>query len=288
MTSTENRLIEERKQGIREWKKSYLEALVDKLQPFGDVLQIGFDLGFAAERIQSFRPKNHTIIEADAKIAEEAKKWASKHSNVTIIQNDWKKALSKLGTFDAIFFDDYALDDEMELMKRVSPDVLSQTSSQVKDLLKTLEEQLSKTKANFSDQEIAEFLKKVDKKYLQKLPRFFKKLKEKKHITEEQYKNTVKKYHLAEEQTELQPKGFAQSTVLEFLEKGLKHLRKGGRFSCVFSDLTSKYEDSAFFEKIITNPELEFQEQLVTFNVPNFSKYYKADAGLITLIEKMV
>ena len=50
-------------QVMMEWEKPYMHACIDALKPFGDVLEIGFGLGYSAERIQTYHPKSHTIIE---------------------------------------------------------------------------------------------------------------------------------------------------------------------------------------------------------------------------------
>src|SRR5690242_19398122 len=92
-----------------EWEESYLRALVDVLQPSGNVLEIGFNLGLAATHIQTYQPKSHTIIEANPSTAEAARQWAKNYSHVTVLNASWEKALPELGKFDAVFFDDYSV-----------------------------------------------------------------------------------------------------------------------------------------------------------------------------------
>ena len=45
-------------------------------------------------------------------IAEKARTWAESYSHVTIIEDTWQNALSQLGIYDCIFFDDYPLESE--------------------------------------------------------------------------------------------------------------------------------------------------------------------------------
>jgi len=102
-------LQDDEHQVMMEWEKPYMEACIDKLQPKGDVLEIGFGMGYSATQIQKYKPKSHTIIEMDPMVIEKAKKWAEDYDNITIVQGTWQKELSKLGTFDEIFFDDFPL-----------------------------------------------------------------------------------------------------------------------------------------------------------------------------------
>ena len=53
---------------MMEWEKPYMKALIKKLNPKGDVLEIGFGLGYSANEIQKYKIKSHTIIEADPTI----------------------------------------------------------------------------------------------------------------------------------------------------------------------------------------------------------------------------
>ena len=61
-------------QVMMEWEKPYMEACIDKLQPKGDVLEIGFGMGYSATAIQKNKPKSHTIIEMDPIVIKKLKK----------------------------------------------------------------------------------------------------------------------------------------------------------------------------------------------------------------------
>ena len=50
---------------MMEWEKPYMEASIDILKPTGDVLEIGFGLGYSANAIQKYDINMHTIIETD-------------------------------------------------------------------------------------------------------------------------------------------------------------------------------------------------------------------------------
>jgi len=94
-------------QVMMEWEKEYMKDLIEKLNPFGDVLEIGFGLGISSNFIQKYNIKSHTIIECNPVVLKELKKWAKKQKHkVIIIEGRWQDVLSSLGYFDTIFFDD--------------------------------------------------------------------------------------------------------------------------------------------------------------------------------------
>lgn len=94
-------------QTMMEWEKPYMEALVDHLAPSGDVLEVGFGMGYSASQIQKHNINTHTIIENDPVVLENLRVWAkSQPHKVIIIEDTWMNALRYLGKFDSIFFDD--------------------------------------------------------------------------------------------------------------------------------------------------------------------------------------
>ena len=71
----------------------------------GDVLEIGFGMGIAAERIQTQRPRSHTIVECHPQILERLHQWARGRENVTIVEGEWYEVRHELGTYDGILYD---------------------------------------------------------------------------------------------------------------------------------------------------------------------------------------
>lgn len=275
---------------LQVWKKGYLEAAIDTLRPKGKVLEIGFGNGVAAECIQSFKPGHHTIIESDNDLVMEARTWARNHPNVTIIAGDWEKELPKLGEFDAIFFGNYILEMDVALLKYLCPQDLTEATQEARNLVQKIETELSGMKVHFSDQQIEEFYNKVGKKNLDRLPRFFYKLKERGHITDKQYQEVTKKYHLEKDQKGNTGaiKGAAADPMLLCLEKCLaKHMHKGSKFSGFVVDPVSRYEDSQFFDKIITNPNLNYVENAVPLKLPKAFEKEKLPDATIMVIEKL-
>ena len=105
-------------QVMMEWEKQYMVDLIEKLNPSGKVLEIGFGLGISASEIQKYDIESHTIIERDPEVLKVAHDWASKQNHtVYIVEGKWQNALHHLGTFDSIFFDDSpdVVEDELDL-----------------------------------------------------------------------------------------------------------------------------------------------------------------------------
>ena len=102
-------LQDNKHQVMMEWEKPYMEACIDKLQPKGDVLEIGFGMGYSATQIQKYKPKSHTIIEMDPIVIKRLKEWSKDYDNIVIVEGTWQEKVQGLGTFDEIFFDDFPL-----------------------------------------------------------------------------------------------------------------------------------------------------------------------------------
>ena len=81
---------------MMEWEKDYMQALVKELNPTGNVLEIGFGMGYSATAIQSYNIKSHTIIEDDQEVLKEAYKWAVKQPHkVDIVEGTWQTKLKE-------------------------------------------------------------------------------------------------------------------------------------------------------------------------------------------------
>lgn len=105
-------LSKNNEQVMMEWEKPYMEASIDALQPTGDVLEIGFGFGYSATQIMKYNPKSYTIIECDPHIIQNINQWREKYPQIPIhiIKGKWQDALSALGIFDEIYFDDFPLE----------------------------------------------------------------------------------------------------------------------------------------------------------------------------------
>ncbi len=113
-------LMNDKHQVMMQWEKPLMEKCIDELNPRnGDVLEIGFGMGYSARRIQKYNPKSHTIIEMDKNVITKAKLDLGFHptlgnyENIIWVEGTWQKELNKLGKFDFIFFDDYPLEPDL-------------------------------------------------------------------------------------------------------------------------------------------------------------------------------
>ena len=102
-------------QVMMQWEKSYMETCIDLLQPTGDVLEIGFGMGYSATQIQKYNPKSYTIVECDPTVIERCKQWSKKYNNVTIIEARWQEVIctDQLKKYDQVFFDDFPNDTQI-------------------------------------------------------------------------------------------------------------------------------------------------------------------------------
>jgi len=267
------------------WKKAYIDALIKKLQPKGAVLQVGFGIGHAAQRIQEQNPESHVIIEKDRREAGLAREWAKGRAGVTVIEGHWKEALGKLGKFDTVLYNDYPFINELEITRRYTPEETASTAKEAKELLSSLEEQISGMAVNYSDKEIDDFFETIGKNRVEELPVFFDNLKKFGFITEEQHKKIREKIASASPETApaSEPSAETVGEALEFIEACLdKHAAGGSRISCYATDAKSKTEDPLFFKRIVTNPDLKFEEDLISIDIPDCDF---SDA-LLLLIEK--
>jgi len=293
-------------QVMMEWEKPYMHACIDALKPFGDVLEIGFGLAYSAERIQSFHPKSHTIIEFHPEVAKKAREWAKKYPHVTIVEDTWQNALPKLGIFDCIFFDDYPLQSEEEMQKMEKESAYSNLLLQKgQAIVRDAEEAIPfLTEMKYSDDDLAFLMKEVPldaKDQVVQFARFLKELCERGQISEDQLQSKiaflVKENKLSSEEIDAlfvkaekkEPFAFAGTSdrLFRFLSECLQsHMRNGSRFSCFLSSPASKYEDDRFVNEIIANPFLDFHEEEITLEVPANCDYFSGNKALVITIIK--
>jgi hypothetical protein len=293
-------------QVMMEWERPYMQACIDALKPFGDVLEIGFGLGYSAQHIQTYHPKSHTIIEYHPTVAEHARRWAKQYPHVTIIEDTWQKALPQLGIFDAIFFDDYPLHSEKE-MKRLEEESThsSLLLKKGEKLVEEVEKKLPYLKEiKYSDEDLKGLLTQIplhDKQQILHFVRFAQELAERKQINPGQFNDLLKwlvdNQKISQKEIDIQlkkhiekkPFAFSGERLFTFLSACLeKHMRKGSRFSCFLSSAISKFNDEKFFNEIITNPYLDFHEEEITLDVPPNCDYFTGDKALVITIEKMI
>ena len=96
-------------QVMMDWENVVMKKSANYVcQNAGDILEIGFGMGIAADYIQANTINSHTIVENHPQIIEKAKAWAANKNNVTIIEGDWYTVKDSLSTYDGIFYDTFA------------------------------------------------------------------------------------------------------------------------------------------------------------------------------------
>ncbi|MBS0620234.1 MAG: class I SAM-dependent methyltransferase [Verrucomicrobia bacterium] len=287
-------------QVMMEWEKPYMIACIDALKPSGDVLEVGFGLGYSATHIQSYHPKSHTIIEYHPVVAARAREWAKSYPNVTIVESTWQEALASLGEFDAIFFDDYPLESEAVFEKRRADSLQSEgIVKQGQALVKSVEETFPHMKEiRYSDADLSELAAQVipqGKAVVFQCAQFLHELASRGQITPSQAERLLSQFLEAGLLTQEEAKPAskmacppqANDRLYQFLRACLQsHLRKEGRFSCFLSSATSKFEDDYFMKEIIENPSLDFHEEEISIEVSPCCTYFTGSKALVITIVK--
>ena len=207
--------------------KKCIEAWLDEIRPFGHILEIG---GKTALPLQPFRPSSYTRIES------------------------WQTDLSPLGTFDWILYNG-------EPIEKAHVETGSLLLKEGKKVVQGIQEMIPQlSKIRYTDRDLDAFREQMGAAQKPYLSRFLSELLESGQITESQYERQVEKGGLKKS---VPPKATAQEdTLFECIQECLRHMLKGARFSCLIG-AASKYEDPRFFEHIIANPSLDYQEKMV-------------------------
>lgn len=214
-----------------------MAALLSHLQPLGDVLEIGGNL----ESIQKYHPKSHTVL-----------------------QDAWENELPKLGTFDTIVISGYPQDQIIN--EAVSPNELEEAQILIKEHKKVaskIEEALPDlSKIQYADEDLDQFCQSIGKTQPKQLVRFLNELHDNQQITLTQYENLVEKHQLSGRKSPQALLEFWKNPerLISFLKMCIRsHLRKNGSVACFLN--VTLYENPQFFEEIITNSEVDYQEK---------------------------
>jgi len=96
-------------QTMMSWEKPYMEKCVEVLKPHGDVLEIGFGMGYSATAINKYPLRSYTVLEKDEQVIKKFNKWKlkQKNKNIKLIKGLWQYTVPFLNKkYDCIFFDD--------------------------------------------------------------------------------------------------------------------------------------------------------------------------------------
>lgn len=289
---------------MMEWEKPYVEASIEAIHPKGaDVLEIGFALGYAADRIQRLQPKSHTIIESEPLVIARAKEWAKQQkADVKIVEGKWQDVLSKLGKFDAIYLNDYLPVEPEEIKKLMEQtEQYDEATEEAVSLREALADSLKQWRGHkFSDEEIRAFGKQISKRAgvtMRDVLDFMDYLEEMEHITSKQKAAFAKEFK-ADATSRSMPKGtagkpshemnkaFLGNRFLTFTETCLDwHMRPGARLSAYIGSGQSKKEDPDFKERILSR-KVNYTEKTIPVTVPPNCHYFQGNKALVILLEK--
>jgi len=203
--------------------------MIAALQPFGDVLQVGFGQKKAAFQIGACHPKTHTIIEGDPFLLQKAQEWIKEHPHVRLIADVWQQALFSLAVFDTIYC-------ELREIGGLWPEF---------------------TRMRYCDRDLETFCDGVVKTAPEQLFRFLHELAHNGQITPEQLKSTLRKYQLSGTPPKVK-KSCRQMVVC--LKLCLEtHMRPGSRFAAPLDDFSIALEDPLFLA-INADPYVEIRE----------------------------
>lgn len=114
---------DEKHQIMMEWEKPYMEKSIELLNPFGNVLEIGFGFGYSATKICSFtNVTEYNVIECTPIVWDKFEEFKSKQQalrpelKMNLIKGRWEDVLQTTGIYDSIYFDDYSLDANKMIM----------------------------------------------------------------------------------------------------------------------------------------------------------------------------
>lgn len=295
-------------QVIMEWEKPYMEAAIDALAPKGDVLEVGFGLGYAATQIEKAHPKNHTIIDCEAVVLARAKKWAKHSKKIHLVEGTWQQAMPKMGIFDTIFYDAFAPLDEQTLGK-YKQDVTDSTriAEESQKLRETLSEALSQFQdVKFSDEDLLTFGSQIlTRNDVQPadIANFINTLEEQGNISKiqktmflRQFAKQLKTKSRAGKQNPLTdldavPSNHAVlNTAMPFFVFAdlclSQNMRKGSRLGTYLRSPNEKLELKPFRERMRARKDVIYTEEEVTPDVPSHCQYYQQPKAFIIVIEK--
>lgn len=285
-------------QVMMEWEKPYMQACIEALKPRGDVLEVGFGLGYSSEFIQKHHPKSHTIIESDPVVIEHLKAWAKKFPNVKIIEGTWQDKLQNLNKFDSIFFDDFTPVSSEDLTRveeeRENCQVVSKEINSLKD---AIAENLKLFRGvKFSDDELLTFSQQVQSRpdvSKQDVIDFINMLVDLENITPEQRKKVLSMESTLKESIEMQlsisPGDDESMRFVTFTEICLnEHMRPGAILAGAIRSEESLKNNKQFQQRILSKKDVKYTEKTFPVDIPANCQYFQGNEMIIPLIEKRI
>ena len=97
-------------QVMMEWEKPYMEECIDKIEPRGSVLEIGFGFGYSARALcNNPNITEYTVIECSPNVWDKVEEFKKEYPHILIhlVKGRWQDVLQLCKKYDTIFFDDY-------------------------------------------------------------------------------------------------------------------------------------------------------------------------------------
>ncbi len=273
-----------------EWEKPYLEACINTLNPHGKVLEVGFGLGYAADRIQAFLPQHHLIIESSSPVIARAQEWSSALSTVEISEGSWKESLASFDTFDAIFFGEYSVN--QLLSPEEGRQLFAKAQKAQEDLSNAFKELSS---VQFSDEELYGFSQTVLKRpnvTLAQVEAFLTKLVNQGNISNKQKESCLKELKKQVKGEGKRSDEQASDTLLNpplisFIQYCLDHhMDPGSRLSARVLTSESLRNHPAFAQEILARKDVVYTEKMVSVAVPENCPYFQGKQVVVFVIEK--
>ena len=91
------------------WEKPYMEKCIEYLEPHGSVLEIGFGLGYSANKLCSYETvSEYTVVECCPEVWSKFESFKEEMNKkrpdlkVNMIKGRWEDVLSEGGIFDSV------------------------------------------------------------------------------------------------------------------------------------------------------------------------------------------
>ena len=105
---TDNSILKGKRIVMHSWETPIMEKMAEWVcRRGGDILEIGFGMGIAANFIQQYNINSHTICDNNIEVIERLKNWAIDKKNIKIVEGDWRQNIDNFGKYDGILFDTF-------------------------------------------------------------------------------------------------------------------------------------------------------------------------------------
>lgn len=105
--------VGEETQVMQSWERPLMRRLAEyATRNRGRVLEVGFGMGISASEIMNIGCEEYVVIEPHPEIAARARTWGQTQGiPVRVVEDFWQNVFDKLGRFDGVLFDVYAVNE---------------------------------------------------------------------------------------------------------------------------------------------------------------------------------